>query len=498
MNLTSFKPYFEAAVRRVVVPSVIPAVLAAARCGDCLTVRVPEDKPTIQAAIDTPGADRVDCAQGRYRERLVIRNKSVTIAKRAGAAFCAVYFLDNSNLSIPLVAITGPGKVSFDGIEFVGGEYLGRGDSYNGSSPIGIDATDADLSFRGGKVRRFYNFMVTAVGGTFTASGLALQASDGGTSQCDIGIRLNACREVSIDTLTQEQGDIDHTIDINNTVNGLPVAFTRAQITDCRIRASDLDWGDCIRVCQDSSVVVYGCRLYRLPGGDPVTLTRLHTGVDVLKDNNEVAVRKTTFEGLPVGVYCAGEFFPIRNSHNRISVAQSDFTACELAAVALNGVQDEIIDLGGGPFKSCGNNRFTDSVAYDVMLRNSPASIHACGNSWSDPDPGWAILDHDDDLRLGAVVTDCDCPPCPDKMPPVKVPMARQVWFPELWRDEVGGGGVGPFKIPGIGPIGPPPRRPLVAVQPRPVDTAEQLPVASYVDMASPGVSVRITAAGTK
>jgi hypothetical protein len=380
---------------------------------------VPGNYGTIQAAINAASSgDTIYVAAGRYNEILSI-NKSITIIG-AGSTLTTVYFHQVGQS--PIVTIEAP-SVELQGLEFNGGEYNPDYDDYEEVSCVGISATNTNLELRDVYVNQFVNKHVRVSGGSLDAKDVAFDTRHV-DMQCDLGFELNGC-EAIIDNLRQEDGGIDHTIDINEDPS-----FGHADVTiqHSVIRATDLSYGDCIRSRQEVNLTVYDCTLYRNPGSgsnDP------NTGVNVSAYNIDATITQSHFSGMPTGILFGGS---LPNS-NRVMVEKNSFTNCTKSAVFIGNTHYEGIDLGQGAFGSIGQNTFSNPTAFDVELNNTEVDIHAALNSWSYPWPniGEGIWDADDDPSLGSVIYKMQ-PLRPNLKATTRVPI-----IPELMWDPAGG-----------------------------------------------------------
>src|ERR1035438_3260561 len=91
------------------------------------------------------------------------------------------------------------------------------------------------------------NFYVTVLNGSLFATNVALFTRNV-LDQCDVGFELDGCRTGSIYNLCKDAVQIDHTIDID----GFATNATTLAIDHCRIHASQLTWGNCVRTYVNS------------------------------------------------------------------------------------------------------------------------------------------------------------------------------------------------------------------------------------------------------
>ncbi len=376
------------------IPIVIGMTVAAT--GAAATVRnVPEAYPLIQEAIDAaaPG-DIIAIAAGIYNERLLI-TKSITLIG-SGSATCILYFYNDLD-DTPLVTIAGTDEIDVKiiGMEINGGDYLYGNFSWD--SPKGIFAEDATLLLQDIVLNQIRNHMIWVTRCSVQANKVTLQSRDYFLYQCDVGFTVDNST-VTIEGLFQDSGWIDHTLESYWDAEGPSTIVVKAS----RIRLSALFWGDCIRVYKNTVLWVSDCFFYRPPGGEPPTTLRLN-GIGFNANAISSIVRRNTFQGLPEGiVVCGGA--PL---FNKIILEDNLFLTCERAAIGVDTMQVEEVDLGGGALNGTGHNVFIGSQLHDVEMNvNSSATIHAQHNTWSNPDPGAVIWDVHDNPALGEVVYD--------------------------------------------------------------------------------------------
>lgn len=365
-------------------------------------IYVPNDFPTIQAAINAANyGDAVFLNAGRYNESLTI-NKSITLT--GSSTNDCVLFCTNAS---PMIAITGPCTVGFANLEINGGQYFEG--YYNGATSQGIVATNANLTLVNVTMNQFYNYYITFNTGSLYATNLALFTRliyD----QCDVGLDLTSCTG-SIDNLTQDAGQIDHTINI------MPSSGTSLTIDHCRIRASHLTWGNCIRAYANSTVTVRNCLFYRAAGGDAVAFSETdHNGIGINGYSNIVTVIANTFSNLPWAVYCYGS---PGIAGNRLLLQNNLIVNSLFGGLFVDAVSYPGIDLGGGRWGSQGNNSFSQTApaltnyAADVFMNTngvvgySTANLFAVNNTWSNPTNKESVLyDKLDNPGLGRVITE--------------------------------------------------------------------------------------------
>lgn len=362
---------------------------------------VPANFPTVQAAINAANSgDVVHLAPGMYNENLTI-TKSVSLAG-SGTNNCVIYCLTN----VPIVSITGPCSCLLSNFEIEGGQYMGPG-WYSGFSGLGIVATNASLTMNTVVMNQFVNFFVTVIDGSIQATNISLWTRNvlGG---CDVGFQLKGCTG-NISNLRQDAGHLDHTININD----LPANHSDITIDSCTIRASSLDYGNCIRTFVDSNVRITRCLLYRaVTDAIPAFPAFDHNGVGVNGYSNTVTIANNIFTNLPWAVYCVGSI-----GGNQVIVESNVIANSTIGGVVLDAMGYKGIDLGGGNLGSTGGNVFSElpvpltNFCADILFTNlngaSGANIFANGNTWSNPtNKENVICDKLDNPAMGRLISD--------------------------------------------------------------------------------------------
>lgn len=364
-------------------------------------IYVPANFPTIQSAINAANSgDVVHLAPGMYNENLTV-TKSLTLAG-SGTNNCVIYCLTN----VPVVSITGPCSCLLSNFEIEGGQYMGPG-WYSGFSGLGIVATNASLTMNTVVMNQFINYFVTVVNGSIQATNVSFWTRNvlGG---CDVGFQIKGCTG-SISNLRQDAGHFDHTININDP----PANHSDISIDTCTIRASSLDYGNCIRTYTDSHVMITHCLLYRaVTDAIPPFPAFNHNGVGINGYSNTVTIANNTFTNLPWAVYCVGSL-----GGNQVIVQSNAFMNSSIGGIAWDSMGYKAIDLGGGNLGSTGGNMFSESptpltnFCADVLFTNlngsSGASIFALGNTWSNPTNKESVIcDKLDNPAMGRLLTD--------------------------------------------------------------------------------------------
>jgi hypothetical protein len=358
-------------------------------------IRVPDHYKSVQAAISAASAnDMVKIASGTYRDSLTI-NKSITIIG-TGPDSCMVF---NESSKTPVVTISNA-DVTIHGLEISGGTH--QSGFASGVSAEGITGSDVNLKLYDVVINRIANYMVRLEGGSLKASNVSL-FTELYFFQCDVGFKLNGCI-ATFDSLFQQSGQIDHTIDINHVTGDPDSAFLF--IRNSTIRASDLSWGDCIRIFGRARADIRNCSFYRESGGEPAEYDN-HTGISINGPYIDLIVIGNVFHRLPWGISYFGSY----TNSNWALVENNEFIESEIGGVLVQDMDYDGLDLGGGSFGSLGNNFFEQSVIYDVKLYRTPSYFFAKMNRWSDPDPDVVIWDNMDDSTLGRVYFFEDTPP---------------------------------------------------------------------------------------
>jgi hypothetical protein len=363
---------------------------------------VPADYPTIQSAINaaSPG-EVIHIAAGRYAETLTI-SKGLTLSG-SGTNNCVVY----SSTNVPLISIVGPGTVTLSNFEINGGSYFAG--FYNGTSPIGVTATNANLVLDSVVVNQFINYMITVVDGTIAATNVALWTRDL-LVQCDIGLQLSGCTGV-VSRLAQDGGRIDHIVNINGVSNH------RSDLTieNSRIRTSSGSYGNCIRTYVNSSVRITTCYLYRAAVDTvPAYPAFNHSAISVNGYSNTVVIAGNTISNAPWALYLYGS---PGIGGNQILVESNTILNSTIGGFVWDGMNYKGVDLGGGAFGSFGGNAFSEAPAppptyrYDVLFTNSSAyssaNIFALHNTWSNPTNKESVIyDKLDNPNFGRLITD--------------------------------------------------------------------------------------------
>ena len=370
------------------------------------TNNVPTTYSTIQAAINAanPG-DTIVIAAGRYNEDLTIPKPLTLIG--SGTSNCVVYATNTT----AVVSITGPGTVQLANFEIVGGQYVFLGGTnyyYSGTTSQGIVATNVTLVLNNMVLNQIRNYFVTLNTGYLYATNVSLFTRDI-LQQCDVGFELSGCTG-SIYNLRQDAGQIDHTIDINDT----PPHFSTVHIDQTRIHASELTWGNCIRTYIGSHLTITNCFFYRnheTPATNYPGI--LHNGIGVNGYSNTILIVGNTFSNLPWAIGYYGS--PGTGvAGNQVSVERNVIMNSSSGGIFVQGNQYEGIDLGGGRWGSRGYNYFsqsrTDVTGYaDVFMSTnagaafSSANVSAISNCWSTANPDNSIWDQLDVGTLGRV-----------------------------------------------------------------------------------------------
>lgn len=349
-------------------------------------ILVTNDYPTIQAAIDAAGTnDTVQVQTGTYREFLNITAPIRIIG--SGSTNCIVHHTNDV-----LVTITSAGTVELTGLEICGGE-VAFGGGFSPTVPRGIVASNTTLVLNEVAVNMTRNFAVTVLDGSLYATNVALYTRNV-LVPWDVGFQLKGCF-ARFYQLTQQAGQIDHTININDP----PANFSDVRVENSTIRASRLGYGECIRTYSQSSVVITNCDLYRAPGGDPVSIGNQAIGVNGF--SNIVIIAGNLIDGVPTGIRVFGS---LPNS-NIVRIEHNDIINCQSNGVLEYTMSYEGIDLGGGVAQSAGQNTFSNPGARDVELISSSGNMHALSNCWTTANPDDSIIDQLDSNTLGRVTS---------------------------------------------------------------------------------------------
>jgi len=347
-------------------------------------ILVTNDYPTIQAAIDAANPnDTIQVQAGSYDEFLTITKPLSIIG--SGSTNCVVHQTNDV-----LVTITSAGAVELAGMEICGGEPA-FGGGFSPSVPEGIVASNTTLTLNGVTVNLTRNIAVTVVDGSLYATNVALYTRSL-LEQWDIGFQLKGCF-ARIYQLTQQAGQIDHTVNIND----LPANFSDVHVENSTIQASHLDYGECVRTYAESSVVISNCDFYRAPGGEAVTIGNQAVGVNAY--SNSVVIVGNVIDNVPTGIRVFGS---LPNS-NVIKIEHNVISNCESNGLLEVSMSYEGIDLGGGVAQSAGQNVFSNPNARDVELSGSAGNIHALSNCWTTANPDDSIIDQLDSGLLGRV-----------------------------------------------------------------------------------------------
>lgn len=342
------------------------------------------DFPTIQAAINAAGSnDTIQVQAGTYRESLNIVAPVHIIG--SGSTNCIVHHTNDV-----LVTISSAGTVELAGMEIVGGE-VAFGGGFSPTVPQGIVATNTTLALNDAAVNNTRNYAVTVLDGSLYATNVALYSRII-LQQWDVGFQLKGCF-ARIYQLTQQAGQIDHTVNINDP----PANFSDVRVENSTIRASHLGYGECVRTYSGSSVVISNCDLYRAPGGDAVTIGNQAIGVNGF--SNIVIITANLIDSLPVGMRIFGSF----SNSNFIKIEHNDIVNCASDGVLAVSLNYPGVDLGGGTSHSAGQNYFYNPGARDVELSGTSANMSALSNCWTTANPDDSIIDQLDTPSLGRV-----------------------------------------------------------------------------------------------
>lgn len=348
-------------------------------------IYVTNNYPTIQQAINAAGSnDTIHIGAGKYNENLSISNKFVDlVGNDSNPSNTVIYYNYGTNFT-PVVKITGPGRVKLSNLELNGG-YYSLGNFVDESRKGVVSSNAVDLTLDNVILNQFYNYFVESYDGNLTATNVSL-CTRPWVSACDVGFALKGCK-ANINNLKQEKGMIDHTVDVNNYADSDQKNHSEVVVENSTIRASTLNYGDCIRTYTDSDLTVKNCNLYRPAGGTPAG--GAHTGVGINGYSNNVNIASNTFDGVPRAI-CAFGSIP---DSNKIVVENNQIKNCENTGIKFVGVNYQSIDLGGGSLGSRGGNSFSHTNPpagyYDVLYTNqatcsdSTANIFALGNTWT-------------------------------------------------------------------------------------------------------------------
>ncbi|MEL7059352.1 MAG: DUF1565 domain-containing protein [Acidobacteriota bacterium] len=367
----------------------LAVLLLAPLSAAAVVLEVPTHHATIQDAIDAASSgDLIYVRSGRYEERLVLRNKTVSIVGD-GMGHTIVHSGDAD----PLVSIEG-GQVDLVSLSLVGSPWDADVGSWTETSKQGIVSKDADLTLANVEVMRIHNYFVSAEGGTLDIANVRLHQG-GYAIQADIGLMLEHC-EADIWWLQVPDPRIDHVVMVNGAAEPLPPSELRkvVRLTDSEIALSRLSWGDGVVVFSDAIVEVIDNTFVR----DVVAGASTVRGIAVSGVRSEVTVRGNFIHRAPIGIQAQ------RYATNRVRIEHNRIYDSINAGVRLHYGDADAVDLGGGPLGSRGGNQFCRwgaSSAVDLRFDSfGTQSLSALGNSWSHPSPPAVIHDHYDDSSL--------------------------------------------------------------------------------------------------
>lgn len=201
----------------------------------------------------------------------------------------------------------------------------------------------------------------------------------------------------------------DHIIDIKNT---------HLTIKNSILKGSEIHNADGIRMREDASAIIEGNTIFRdidtaePPGGPRPDLS--HAGVSsiLVSDKNvTINVVNNRIEGFEKGIAFASAGVKLKVMFNEIHGINGAVRIDGRYSGRLNQ-KPNVVDFGGGPLGSQGENVFHGSGDY-TFSNESKLNIMACSNVWlglsAGDSPAVRIYDIEDDATFGKVTwTGCD------------------------------------------------------------------------------------------
>jgi hypothetical protein len=372
-------------------------------------ISVPDQAPTIQAAIDRaqPG-DTIRIASGDYWGHLVITKNLVLEgagmydpAERTGTQ---IIFSSDTEQITPLLHVV-DATVTLRDLTITGGEERF---THVGTTPYGVRVRNANLTLQGVAFNRVSHYLVDQRGGDFAAQDVVIKPDTAYRNQTDIGLNLYEVRRAVIERLDDQSGTVDHSVNVNLRYGYEPWATnnfrerdlrwepggrriterrpanaadrTELVVRDSTIRTSDAFWGDGIRIWQSADAQIENVTFYR-ESDEPLRDRTPHTGVAIHASTVSAVIRDCRFTEIPTAISIAIDPED-RGTGLSVLAERNEFVQSPVAAVSSAWAQGGAVDLGGGPLGSEGANRFVDN-ATDFRLYRQPADIWAEGNAFS-------------------------------------------------------------------------------------------------------------------
>jgi hypothetical protein len=345
---------------------------------------VPLQHATIQAAINAaPSGATIYVDIGTYNEKLTITNKSLTFIG-SWRENCVIQSAEDI-----AIQITGSGS---EKVVFQNFDVKSNSNSNNYRQCFGVSGVDLSIinCYLSGK----FNISLIANNSKLTVINTELKC----VWQADVGFSLKNCSS-SFSGLLQRLGNIDHTID---------VTVGTVSITNSTIRASQLSWGECVRIYSGVTLNVDNCKFFRTPGGEPWNPNSVfHAGVGVNGPNCNLSVTNTWIIHLPLGINLTGG----DNSHLKFENNIIENSENHAVMIDNSSKVTKVIDFGGGQLGSTGGNFFINTSLIDhFYIRDinqqffSPIIVSSKANYWSYYQPPFGldafIYDFKDDSHL--------------------------------------------------------------------------------------------------
>lgn len=217
-------------------------------------------------------------------------------------------------------------------------------------------------------------------------------------TRSDLGIEIRAS---SGDILNTYLGDLfDHTINIRLSDSGpltyedlnQPADIQYITIRDSIIEGSSIYYADGIRIQSAANVKIVNTKITRshpdakaantgTPHNPPYAGIEVAGWITEAQGHALVEIEGVTISGFNIGIGMNPEGFDVKAQNNIISGIEYDV---ETAYTGYTSASPPVIDFGGGPLGSVGENNFAVQSPY-AFYNNVPYETYACYNEWNVP-----------------------------------------------------------------------------------------------------------------